>query len=237
MRVLRVRVQLLKVQFELTPARVFFSLRLVIRMTVKRRFSYTPDVELSVSRINRLLRPLRNKCAILASATSRPSGSAAPITYGSSSSLSLEIRAPPPLDVLHDPKLVISRAHQESRSLDTLARQIYAVTNAYRNVVQAALSGGLDGSRRDVLALTDICAASIGRNTRGEVARYLDTFEGEPDEVDAEETALVDELYESVPARFRRCVIICRYINLNLIKGLQLDSHCTCDVRDRRHVS
>src|SRR5258707_1937459 len=205
-------------------------------MTVKRRCSYTTDVELSVSRINRLLLPLRNKSAILASATSRPSGSTAPITYGSTSLPLQEARAPPPLDVLHDPKLVISCAHQESRSLDTLARQIYAVTNAYRNIVQAALSGGLDGSRRDVLALTDICAASIGRNTRGEVARYLDTFEGEPDEVDAKETALVDELYESVPARFRRCVIICRYINLNLIKGLLLDSHFSFDVRDRRHV-
>src|SRR6201999_2485708 len=98
--------------------------------------SHTTDVELSVSRVNRLLRPLRNKCAILASATFRPSGSAAPITYGFSSLPLLEARAPPPLDVLHDPKHVISRAHQESRSLDALARQIYAVTNAYRNVVQ-----------------------------------------------------------------------------------------------------
>ena len=170
-------------------------------MTVRKKSS---DVELSVSRINRLLRPLRNKCAILASATSHPSGSAAvPITYGSTSSLSLETRAPPPLDVLHDPKLVISRAHQESRSLDTLARQIYAVTNAYHNVVQAALSGGLDGNRRDVSALTDICAASIGRNMKGEVARCVESLEGEPDEDDAKETALVDELYESVPARFR----------------------------------
>ena len=114
-------------------------------MTIRRKSSSTADVELSVSRINRLLRPLRNKCAILASATSRPSGSAVPITYGSNPSLSLEIRAPPPLDVLHDPKLVISHAHQESRSLDTLARQIYAVTNTYRNVVQAALSGRVVG--------------------------------------------------------------------------------------------
>ena len=183
-------------------------------MTVRRKSLYTADVELSVSKINRLLRPLRNKCTIFASATSRPSGSVVPITYGSSSSLSLETREPPPLDILHDPKLVISRAHQESRSLDTLARQIYAVTNTYRNVVQAALSGRVDASRRDVLALTDICAASIGRNIKAEVVECLTTLEGEPGEEDAKETALVDELYESVPARFRRCVIACRYINL-----------------------
>ena len=187
-------------------------------MTVRRKSLYTADIELSVSRINRLLRPLRNKCTILASATSRPSGSVIPITYGSSSSLSLETREPPPLDILHDPKLVISRAHQESRSLDTLARQIYAVTNTYRNVVQAApsLSGRVDGSPRDVLALTDICAASIGRNIKAEVAGCLAALEGEQGEDDAKETALVDELYESVPARFRRCVIACRYVNLGI---------------------
>jgi hypothetical protein len=193
---------------EQTSARWHWQARLFRIRSPRTRDSMT------VSRINRLLRPLRNKCAILASATSRPSGSAVPITYGSNSSISSKIRAPPPLDVLHDPKLVISRAHQESRSLDTLARQIYALTNTYRNVVQAALSGRVDGSRRDVLALTDICAASIGRNIKGEVAVCLATLEGEPDEKDAKETALVDELYESVPARFRRCVIACRYINL-----------------------
>ena len=187
-------------------------------MTARRKSLHPAEVELSVSRINRLLRPLRNKCAILASATSRPSGSAVPITYGSNSTLPLEIRAPPPpLDVLHDPKLVISRAHQESRSLDTLARQIYAITNTYRNVVQAALSGSVNGSRRDVLALTDICAASIGRHIKEEVAECLATLEGELDEDDAKETALVDELYESVPARFRRCVIPFRYIILKTV--------------------
>ena len=172
-------------------------------MTARRSFQYTPCAELSIARINRLLRPLRNKCGILATATSRPSGSVAPITYGSSASPSLETRVPPSLDVLRDPKLVISRAHQESRSLDALARQIYAVTNAYRNVVQAALPNDGSMSRPGVLALTDICAASVGRSIQAEVARCLATLE-EPDE--AEETALVDELYESVPGRFRRCV-------------------------------
>src|SRR6267142_1363699 len=170
-------------------------------MAAKRSSSHVADVELSVSRINRLLRPLRNKCAILASATTRPSSSTAPITYGSSSLP--EARAPPPLDVLQDLKLVISRTHQESRSLDALARQIYAVTTAYRNVVQAALPGGADGSRWGVLALTDICAAKVGQSIRGEAARCSAMLE-EPDE--SQVTALVDELYESVPVRFRRCV-------------------------------
>ncbi|KAI0249582.1 hypothetical protein BJV78DRAFT_1283847 [Lactifluus subvellereus] len=174
-------------------------------MTARRSFHYTAGAELSITRINRLLRPLRNKCGILASATSRPSGSAAPITYGCSSSPSLETRVPPSLDVLRDPRLVVSRAHQESRSLDALARQIYAVTNAYRNVVQAALPNDVSTSHRQVLALTDTCAALVGRNIQAEVARCLTTLE-EPDE--AEETALVDELYESVPTQFRRWTLV-----------------------------
>ncbi|KAH9969268.1 hypothetical protein BGW80DRAFT_1461750 [Lactifluus volemus] len=174
-------------------------------MTARRSLSHTTSAELSVAKINRLLRPLRNKCAILASATSRSSGSGAPIIYGSSTSPSLETRIPPSLDVLRDPKLVISRAHQESRFLDALARQIYAVTNAYRNVVETALRNDVSESCPGVLSLTDICAASVGWNIQAEVARGLDTLE-EPDE--AEETALVDELYESVPVRFRRWTLV-----------------------------
>jgi hypothetical protein len=156
--------------------------------------------EFSIPRINRLLRPLRNKCVILASCTtSTSSADGAPVTrtYGSSC-------APPSLDILRDPKLVISYVHLESRSLDALARQIYAVTDAYRNVVQAAAltSDGLDGSSRGVLSLADMCAATVGRNLRAQVARGLAALDGEIDE--AVEMALSGELYESVPMHYRR---------------------------------
>ena len=159
--------------------------------------------EFSIPRINRLLRPLRNKCTILASCTtSSQSSSAAPdtITYGSTSSnLS---RGPPSLDILRDPKLVISHVHLESRSLDALARQIYAVTDAYRNVVQAALTSDLDGGRRGVLSLADMCAATVGRNLRAEVVNGLAALDGEIDE--AAEMSISGELYESVPMHYRR---------------------------------
>ena len=159
--------------------------------------------EFSIPRINRLLRPLRNKCALLASCTtSNQSSSAAPvtITYGSTSSnLS---RGPPSLDILRDPKLVISQARLESRSLDALARQIYAVTDAYRNVIQAALTSDLDGSRRGTLSLADMCAATVGRNLQAEVVKGLAALDGEIDE--AAEMSLSGELYESVPMHYRR---------------------------------
>ena len=203
-------------------------------MTARKSTSHPTDVDLSVSKINRLLRPLRNKCAILASATSRPSGSKVPITYGSISLPLQEARAPPPLDILHDPKLVISHAHQESRSLDTLARQIYAVTNAYRNIIQAALPGGLVRSSRGLLALTDVCAAAVGWSIKQEVARCLATLEDGLDE--AEETALVDEIYESIPVRYRRCVScpsVAAWTDRQLMAhSCTLISHATSEIVD-----
>ncbi|KAN0130290.1 hypothetical protein V8E53_011913, partial [Lactarius tabidus] len=171
------------------------------------RRSYFLCAELSIPRINRLLRPLRNKCAILATCTtSSQSNSAAPvtITYGSTSSnLS---RGPPFLDILRDPKLVISHAHLESKSLDVLARQIYAVTDAYRNVVQAALTSDLDGSPRGVLSLADMCAATVGRHLQAEVVKGLAALDGEIDE--ALEMSLSGELYESVPMHYRRWTLV-----------------------------
>ena len=127
------------------------------------------DSEFSVNRTNSLLRPHRNNCAIVAS------------------------KSPHPSDVLHESKLVIfkviSHAHQgASRTFsirsDTRFQDIYALT--YCNVNAGALSGGLGRSHRDVLALIDICAASIGPDIKGEVlgevARCLTLLEGEPDE-------------------------------------------------------
>ena len=88
--------------------------------------------------------------------------------------------------------------------MDALARQIYAVTNAYRNVVQATAlaSDGLDGSSRGVLSLADMCAATVGRNLQAQVARGLAALDGEIDEV--VEMALSGEVYESVPMHYRR---------------------------------
>lgn len=159
--------------------------------------------EFSIPRINRLLRPLRNKCAIMASSTtsSQPS-SAAPVTITYESTSSNLSRVPPSLDILRDPKLLISRAHLESRSLDAAARQIYAVTDAYRNVVQAALTSDLDGSCCGVLSLADMCAATVGRNLQSEVGKGLAALDGEIDE--ALEMTLSSERYESVPMHYRR---------------------------------
>jgi len=68
----------------------------------------------------------------------------------------------------------------------------------YRNVVQAALPRGLDGSYQGLLAPTDICAAKVQRSIRGEdcAVLCLATLEREPE--GAQEVANVDEPYEFV---------------------------------------
>jgi hypothetical protein len=53
--------------------------------------------------------------------------------------------------------------------------------------------------------MTDVCAAAVGWSIKGEVARCLTTREDGLDE--AEETALVDEIYESIPVCYQRCVM------------------------------
>ncbi|KAI9437459.1 hypothetical protein H4582DRAFT_1815640 [Lactarius indigo] len=169
--------------------------------------------EFTIPRINRLLRPLRNKCAILASCTTSGQSSStgpATVTYGSTSSkLS---RAPPSLGLLRDPKLVIPHAHLESKSLDALARQIYAVSDAYRNVVQAAFTNDLGGSYRGVLSLADMCAATVGRNLQAEVVQALAALDDETDE--AVEMALSGGLYESVPMHCRRWTLVAHATSL-----------------------
>lgn len=92
-----------------------------------------------------------------------------------------------------------------SRSLNILACKIYAVTNPYRNIIQAALPGRLDRSHRGLLSPTGICRTSRTEHRRGGLScTVLDHAVGEPDEV--EETASADEGYEPVPVHFLRCV-------------------------------
>src|SRR6266404_7637970 len=153
---------------------------------VSRRNS-SHDSELSIPRVNRLLRPLRNKCAILASKSAGPTT----ITYRSTSSK--PSLAPPDLVLLNSPSLVVS-----PRFWDDGARQIYAIAKAYENVVQAT-HPSLDECQRGILSLTDMCAVTVGRNLQAEVAAEG----GETDDV--AEMDLAGALYESVPAQCRRC--------------------------------
>ena len=139
--------------------------------------------------------------------------------------LALSLSHEPFLDIMRDFKLVISHAHLESKSLDALACQIYAVANAYQNVVQASFK---DDSHRGVLSLADKCATMVGRNLQAEVVQGLAALGGETDEAEAVGMASSGELYKSVPMLYQmydaRLSIIVLYErkHLNSVDGLSL---------------
>lgn len=166
--------------------------------------------DLPVSRVNRILRPLRNKCGLLASSSSsssRRTRAANPITYASNSSSSQwQADDHPPLSILQTPQHLVSRVHLDRHSLGNLdlSRKIYAVVECFRNVLQASFGPDRDaGERKAFLNLTDICAAVVGENVQAEIEWTADDDEEEGVEEDAER-AIVDDIYEAVPSRFRR---------------------------------
>ena len=115
---------------------------------------------LTTSRIHRILRPLRTKCAglasIAASAGGKPTGGVR-ITYGSrrtlsrtnsSSSSSSNADEPPPLTILPPPEQIIfskSTSQYDSTGKQlALSKSIYGIRDAFRNVVNIAFGGGPD---------------------------------------------------------------------------------------------
>ncbi|KAI0058693.1 hypothetical protein BV25DRAFT_1188227 [Artomyces pyxidatus] len=172
----------------------------------------TFETDLTIPRINRLLRPLRNKCANLAAAKASASTSATQITYGSRG-LTWTSRDTPPLCVLPDPKNLLIRAHSDRKTVDelTLSRQIYTVVDAFRNVLQAAFGNERTKFSPLVLDLTDLCAAVVGKTIREEVAQNISP---DAEEEDDTEMAIIDELYESVPLRFRKWTLVSHAFSL-----------------------
>lgn len=196
--------------------------------------------DLPVSRVNRILRPLRNKCALLASTTSsssRRSRAANPITYSSNPpSSQWQADDHPPLAILQTPQHLVSRVHLDRHSLGNLdlSRKIYAVVDAFKNVLQASFGAERDeGEKKAFLSLTDICAAVVGENVQAEVEWTAEDDDDEEDIEEDAERAIVDDIYEAVPSRFRRYAYhnVCHrqpysYMFITAQDGLLLLMHC-----------
>lgn len=197
--------------------------------------------DLPVSRVNRILRPLRNKCALLASTTSsssRRSRAANPITYSSNPpSSQWQADDHPPLAILQTPQHLVSRVHLDRHSLGNLdlSRKIYAVVDAFKNVLQASFGAERDeGEKTAFLSLTDICAAVVGENVQAEVEWTAEDDDDDEEDIEEDaERAIVDDIYEAVPSRFRRYVYhnVCHrqpysYMFITAQDGLLLLMHC-----------
>ncbi|KAI0045966.1 hypothetical protein FA95DRAFT_1560574 [Auriscalpium vulgare] len=178
------------------------------------------EAQLTVTRIVRLLRPLRNKCAALASCTASssqlPKATVNRVNYGSRPALWNSDQTAP-LNPLQDPTRLQSRAllDRHSRANLPLSIKIYAVVSAFTNILQAAFSAGACKSNKKMMDLTEICAAVVGRTIREEVVRNTISDEDQ-DESEDVEMAIIDELYEAVPTRFRRWTLVSHAVSVVL---------------------
>src|ERR1700691_1315290 len=121
---------------------------------------------LTTTRINRLLRPLRNKCNTLASVAKL--SALTPTTYSSSQAWSSHDS--PPLTILQPPGNVGIRIHLDDDYMRTveLARRIYPVRDCFRNVVQVTFgTAGTNGSR-GIPSLGEMCSMVIGATIQTE---------------------------------------------------------------------
>ncbi|KZV69367.1 hypothetical protein PENSPDRAFT_753438 [Peniophora sp. CONT] len=189
------------------------------------------ESDLSLSRINRLLRSLRSKCAALTAGTST---SADPYTrsritdYARATGQGGEwdVEDSPPLAVFDDPKKLAGRA-LDRRSMMNMrsCKLVHDVVEAWKNVLQAAFPSPTPvASNCHIQSLTGICAAIVGRSMVGDAVDKLDTEDSddsdsdEDDESDAEgaEMAATQELYDAVPSRYRSWTFVSHSLALLL---------------------
>ena len=150
----------------------------------------TMSDSLSIARINRLLRQLNARCASLAAL--RAQCTVQSLTYSTKPS-----NPSASLAILRLPENCNWRqSRQETSQSLQLTKSIYAVRQAYTNIVQAAFDK--DEQRSVCPTLASICAHIAGRAVS----------EAKDDEEDEQETlGYVSELFESVPAHHRRSVL------------------------------
>ncbi|KAI0315232.1 hypothetical protein OF83DRAFT_1200876 [Amylostereum chailletii] len=92
----------------------------------------------------------------------------------------------------------------------------YAVVDAFGNVLKACFG---EKTEDGIVALTDMCAAVVGETIREEVEECLEARESKGEQggggEDAE-MAVVEEVYEAVPIRFRRWTLVSHALSIVL---------------------
>ena len=152
---------------------------------------------LTTSRVNRLLRPLRNKCSSLAALPK--SATASRVTYSKQSS-NWEPDSRPPLIVLCPTG--IKKLTLDRRSADEfeLSRRIHGVCDAFKNVAHVAY--GQPCTQR-IPSLAAMCTLVIGGNMPATNSDSTSVDSGE-DSIDENDLLDADAIYETVPQHYRR---------------------------------
>jgi hypothetical protein len=201
-----------------------------------------PGNGLSTPRINRLLRPLRNKCTALASESS-----SAPFMHATyfNNRTGWSRQDSPPLALLQPPGNVGIRVHLDDDYMRTveLARRLYAVRDCFKNVLQVAF--GVDAeqparrSGKDIPTLGAMCSIVIGTTIQVQFdENAVAKAEGDDDYMEEEEVmALANEIYEAVPLHYRRCLLLLFPICCLLDSIMQMDNRFPIPVHDFEHMS
>lgn len=173
---------------------------------------YSDHRNLTTTVINRLLRPLRSRCNGLAKLPNATPATA-PATYSSSNRVGLlEINQNhDPLAVLPPPDKLASHLYfsQEYKGFLELARRVYALRDAFKNiVVRAGLSGPTPNHASlptRIVPLSALCAQIIGQNLQD----WEEPSDGSDSDVEERESlysariSYADEMYEAVPISYR----------------------------------
>jgi hypothetical protein len=162
--------------------------------------SATDGSHLTTSRINRLLRPLRNKCLSLTKFLTTTQHTTSRGT-SSSHGHSWQPESLPPLALLRPPSATRGRLWLDKGFAEDLelSRLIHAVCDAFRNLLQVTHGAGPE---EPVPSLAAMCCLVVGEN----VPLGSDgTHAGQEEAVGEDELMkVVDEIYDAIPTYYRR---------------------------------
>jgi hypothetical protein len=171
---------------------------------------------LSLAQIHRLLRPLRNKIKTLTRvienaarkpSTSAPAGPLAVVPHPTRLQSRKFLMAH---GLVWDPASTIHNV-----SLDDFSRMVYAIAEAFRNVVARAYGDELLHRGECIPTLAEICTSMIGADIEASVMELLradarsddtssDGTEEDIEEDEDDETDIIDGCYEQIPEHLRR---------------------------------
>ncbi|KAE9401606.1 hypothetical protein BT96DRAFT_1018086 [Gymnopus androsaceus JB14] len=164
-----------------------------------------PPTPLSTARINRLLRPLRNRCSALSAFGAIQSVSTA--TYSTTKNFTQP--SIPPLCILPSPE---SSNRLDATSYE-LSKKIYAVYNAMKDIVEKTeefrtLSEGKGPSR--IPSLSTLCCLVIGQHVDPEIEEDVTILE------EAQSVDVVDSLYDEIPTLYRGSILVSHAMHIIL---------------------
>ena len=174
-------------------------------------FTVEGNSDLSTSHINRLLRPLRNRCNNLAAFSSTAARlPTIHATYSSRATRNARVfnsnreSEVPPLSILQPPQTIRSQIHLDQTCVSNLelSQKLYAVRDSFRDLVvkTATRLGSMPARDRwSITSLSAMCSIIVGENIHPDF--NTDTSDGMEEEelIDA-----INDIYEAVPLQYRR---------------------------------